>query len=101
MCVCVDMGRPARGRADCQRPEPQYVGYGPPPSVVIAVLCLLVTLTCCCCGISAICSAFCRPKKAPTRRATLAAALKENMQKKDTKRELMCVALFVLEDVVR
>ncbi|TMW56089.1 hypothetical protein Poli38472_008737 [Pythium oligandrum] len=45
---------------DCERQEPQHVGYGPPPSVVIAVLCLVVTLTCCLCGLSAICSVFLR-----------------------------------------
>uniref|UniRef100_A0AAV1UVF7 Uncharacterized protein n=1 Tax=Peronospora matthiolae TaxID=2874970 RepID=A0AAV1UVF7_9STRA len=73
---------------DCQRPEPQYVGYGPPPSVVIAVLCLMVTLTCCCCGVSAICSVFCRAKKAPTRRAAVAAALNESVREKDRRRNL-------------
>uniref|UniRef100_K3WID0 PSI domain-containing protein n=1 Tax=Globisporangium ultimum (strain ATCC 200006 / CBS 805.95 / DAOM BR144) TaxID=431595 RepID=K3WID0_GLOUD len=48
---------------DCKRPEPQYIGYGPPPSVVIAVLCLIVTLTCCICGIASICSVFLRCRK--------------------------------------
>lgn len=72
---------------DCERPEPQYVGYGPPPSVVIAVLCLMVTLTCCFCGLSAICSVFCRERKLPSRRAELAAALKANKNKKPTLRD--------------
>lgn len=67
---------------DCERTDPQYVGYGPPPSVVIAVLCLIVTLTCCFCGISAICSVFCRAKKPASRRAKLAAALETDKQKK-------------------
>ncbi|KAG7399664.1 hypothetical protein PHYBOEH_008307 [Phytophthora boehmeriae] len=70
---------------DCERTEPQYVGYGPPPSVVIAVLCLMVTLTCCFCGISAICSVFCRERKPPSRRAELAAALKASKKKKTKK----------------
>ncbi|KAF4322003.1 hypothetical protein BBO99_00004326 [Phytophthora kernoviae] len=70
---------------DCERSDPQYVGYGPPPSVVIAVLCLIVTLTCCFCGISAICSVFCRERKPPSRRAELAAALKASKRNKSKK----------------
>ncbi|KAL4155218.1 hypothetical protein PRNP1_007331 [Phytophthora ramorum] len=69
---------------DCERQDPQYVGYGPPPSVVIAVLCLMVTLTCCFCGLSAICSVFCRGNKSPSRRAKLAAALEKGKKKKKT-----------------
>ncbi|KAG2787162.1 hypothetical protein JG687_00002589 [Phytophthora cactorum] len=72
---------------DCERSDPQYVGYGPPPSVVIAVLCLMVTLTCCFCGISAICSVFCRRKKPASRHASLSAALETDKKKKKKKKK--------------
>ncbi|KAG7386001.1 hypothetical protein PHYPSEUDO_000856 [Phytophthora pseudosyringae] len=80
--------------ADCERAEPQYVGYGPPPSVVIAVLCLVVTLTCCFCGISAICSVFCRAKEPPSRRATLAVALETSKREKKKKTPTLRCAPF-------
>ncbi|GLD94106.1 hypothetical protein PINS_up002717 [Pythium insidiosum] len=48
---------------DCERKEPQPVGYGPPPSVVLVVLCLMVTLACCVCGLVSICSVFLRSSR--------------------------------------
>lgn len=66
---------------DCERSEPQYVGYGPPPSVVIAVLCLVVTLTCCLCGIASICSVF-FPSKAQKQRKTAIVAQRNRKSQK-------------------
>ncbi|RLN75770.1 hypothetical protein BBJ28_00010207 [Nothophytophthora sp. Chile5] len=85
---------------DCERADPQYVGYGPPPSVVIAVLCLVVTLTCCICGISSICSVFCRQRKPPSRRAELTAALAANKRSRDKKKmpTLRYITLISQED---
>jgi hypothetical protein len=80
---------------DCERKEPQHVGYGPPPSVVIAVLCLVVTMTCCLCGISAICSVFLRSKKRRSeRQAAMAAAAARKSKKSKSQPSLRYVTWF-------